>query len=78
MSQIFLWHIYDYYKQDPSYVFDILKKHHYQTLIISSHKNQQEYFVEGVLYIISPIQGSLVLFLLSRSRGIGILLLQLV
>ena len=82
MSQTFLWHIHDYYKQHSSYVFDILNKQHYQTLITSSRKNQQEYFVGGVLNIICPIEGSLVFFLhiaeLFRSRGIGILLLQLV
>ena len=81
MSQTFLWHIHDYY-QDSGYVFDILKKQHYQTLIISLHKNQQECFVGGVLYVICPIEGSLVLFLHIaeefRSIGIGILLLQLV
>ena len=82
MSQTFLWHIHDYYKQDSIYVFDILKKQHYQTLIIRLHNNQQEYFVGGVHYIICPIESSLVLFLhiteeLLRSRGIGILLLQL-
>ena len=60
MAQTFLWHIQDYYKQDSGYVFDILKKQHYQTLIISSHKNQQECFVGGVLYVICPIEGSLV------------------
>ena len=82
MSQTFLWHIHDYYKQDSSYVFDILKKQHYQTLIISSHINQQEYFAGGIFYVICPIEGSLIFFLHIeeefRSRGIGILLLQLV
>ena len=82
MSQTFLWHIHDYYEQDLGYVFDILKKQHYQTLIISSHENQQEYFVGRVLYAICPIEGSLFLFLHIeeefRSIGIGILLLQLV
>ena len=63
MSQMFLWHIHDYCNQDSGYVFDILKKQHYQTLIISSHKNQQVYFVGGVIYIICPIEGSLVFFL---------------
>ena len=82
MAQTFLWHIHDYYKQDSGYVFDILKKQHYQTLIISSHKNQQECFVGGILYVICPIEGCFVFFLHIkeefRSKGIGILLLQLV
>ena len=82
MAQTFLWHIHDYYKQDSGYVFDILKKQHYQTLIISSHKNQHECFVGGILYVICPIEGSFVFFLHIkeefRSKGIGILLLQLV
>ena len=82
MSQMFLWHIHDYYKQDSGYVFDILKKQYYQTLTISSHKSQQEYFFGSVLYVICPIEGSLVFFLHIeeefRSIGIGILHLQLV
>ena len=40
MAQTFLWHIHDYYKQDSGYVFDILKKQHYQTLIFL-HKRYQ-------------------------------------
>ena len=82
ISQKFLWHVHDYYKQDSGYVFDILKKQNYQRFIINSHKNQQEYFVGGVLYVSCPIEGSLTFFLHIeeefRSIGIGILLLQLV
>ena len=54
---------------------------HYQTMIISSHK-YKKCFVGGILYVICPLEGSLSFFLhikkLSRSRGMGILVLQLV
>ena len=78
MSQTFLWQFHNYYKQDSSYVFDNRKKQNYQTLTISSHNNQREYFVGGVLYVICPIEGSFDILEEFRSIDIGNLLLQIV
>ena len=58
---------------------DILKQQHYQTLIIT---NNEHNFVGGVLYVLSPTEGSFIFFLHieehSRSNGLGALVLQMI
>ena len=47
----FFKYIIDYYEQDSVTVFGVLKQQHYQSLIIT---NNDEKFVGGLLYVLSP------------------------
>ena len=71
--------IINYYGQDSVTVFDVLKQQHYQTLIII---NNEDEIVGGVLYVLSPTEGSFIFFLHInehyRSKGLGTLLLQMI
>ena len=75
----FFKYIINFYEQDSVTVLDVLKQQHYQTLIII---NNEDKFVGGVLYVLSPTEGSFIFFLhideQFRSKGLGTLLLQLV
>ena len=67
--------IINYYKHDSVTVFDVLKQQHYYTLIITNNGG-------GMLYVLSPTEGSFILFLHigehDRSKGLGTLLLQMI
>ena len=75
----FFKYIIDYYEQGSVIVYDVLKQQHYQSLIIT---NKDEKFVGGVLYVLSPTEGSFIFFLHIdehfRSKGLGTLLLQMI
>ena len=75
----FFKYIINYYEQDSVTVLDLLKQQHYQTLIIT---NNEQNFVGGVLYVLSPTEGSFMFFLHIdehiRSQGLGTLLLQMI
>ena len=75
----FFKYIIDYYEQDSVTVYNVLKQQHYQSLIIT---NKDEKFVGGVLYVLSPTEGSFIFFLHIdenfRSKGLGTLLLQMI
>ena len=57
-------------------MFDVLKQQHY-ILIITNNENN---FVGGMLYFLSPTEGSFIFFLHInehfRSKGLGTLLVQ--
>ena len=58
IQQIFFKYLAKYYEECSVTVFDVLKHHHCQNLIIT--KNGK--FVGGALYILSRIEGSFVFF----------------
>ena len=78
LQKLFFKHLTDYYEEGSITLFQVLKHQICQTLIITNN----DIFVGGAIYVISPTEGSFVFFLhidkIFQNQGIGTTLLQII
>jgi len=78
LQKLFFKHLTDYYEEGSITLFEVLKHQICQTLIITNN----DIFVGGAIYVISPTEGSFVFFLhidqKFKNQGIGTTLLQII